>query len=77
MPDALATDSRHGYLSTMEIEATFVCVYCLQINEITIDGSGGIHQEYVEDCQVCCRPNNLKITIDEGLQEASIEAEQV
>jgi hypothetical protein len=60
----------------MEIEATFVCVYCLQVNEVVVDASGGLNQEYVEDCQVCCRPNRLLIVIDEDMKEASIEAAQ-
>lgn len=60
----------------MEIEATFVCVYCLEVNEVVVDASGGLNQEYVEDCQVCCRPNRLTIAIDEEMQEASIEATQ-
>ena len=62
--------------SSMEIEATFICVYCLQVNEIVVDGAGGLKQEYIEDCQVCCRPNNLIITVDEAMREASIDAEQ-
>ena len=61
---------------TMEIETTFVCVYCLQVNEIVVDGSGGLNQKYIEDCQVCCRPNQLTITIDEDMEEASVEAQQ-
>ena len=59
----------------MEIEASFVCVYCFQVNETAIDSSAGISQEYIEDCQVCCRPNLLKVTIDSSLEEAGIEAE--
>ena len=53
-----------------------MCVYCLQVNETVVDATAGLNQEYIEDCQVCCRPNNLVITIDEEMQEASIEAEQ-
>ena len=29
-----------------------------------VDGSAG-SQEYIEDCQVCCRPINLRITVNE------------
>jgi hypothetical protein len=59
----------------MEIEATFICLYCFQVNTTVVDASGGLRQEYVEDCQVCCRPNLLQVTIDPSLQEAMIEAE--
>ena len=74
---ALATNRGRFYLCRMEIEATFICVYCLQVNEIVVDGTGGVRQEYIEDCQVCCRPNNLIITVNEEMQEASIEPEQL
>ena len=72
----LATDIGCRYVIPMEIETTFVCSYCLQMNEVLVDATGGLHQEYVEDCQVCCRPNRLVITIDEAMQGARIEAEQ-
>lgn len=59
----------------MEIEATFVCLYCFQVNATVVDASEGLRQEYVEDCQVCCRPNLLRVTVDASLREAAIEAE--
>jgi len=59
----------------MEIEASFVCAYCFQINELVVDASGGEHQEYIEDCQVCCRPNDLHVSIDVEEQTAEILAE--
>lgn len=45
------------------------CPYCGERIELVIDGATGT-QEYIEDCQVCCRPINLRVTIDEegGLQ---------
>ena len=58
----------------MEIEATFVCAYCFQVNVTLVDASGGPDQEYTEDCQVCCRPNVLHVAIDPSLEEASVEA---
>ncbi|MEO0867734.1 MAG: CPXCG motif-containing cysteine-rich protein, partial [Cyanobacteria bacterium J06642_11] len=39
--------------------------YCGEPSTTFIDISGGLTQQYVEDCQVCCRPNILYITIDE------------
>ena len=59
----------------MEIEATFRCAYCFQMNSILVDASGGTNQKYVEDCQVCCRPNQLTISIDPGLDKADVQAE--
>ncbi len=64
-----------GKAKTMGLEASYVCAYCLQINEITVDPSAGAEQEYIEDCQVCCRPNKLRIVIDEELEEVDVSAE--
>jgi hypothetical protein len=60
----------------MEVETTFICAFCLQENEIVVDGSGGVYQEYIEDCQVCCHPNSLRVTIDVQGRTADVEAEQ-
>jgi hypothetical protein len=60
----------------MEIEATFICVYCFQVVETTVDASGGRSQEYIEDCEVCCRPNLLRVTVDPSMERADIEADQ-
>ncbi|MFQ5637923.1 MAG: CPXCG motif-containing cysteine-rich protein [bacterium] len=47
----------------MKDTAEILCPYCGQPNEIYIDFSGGQHQKYVEDCQVCCRPFELQVTL--------------
>jgi len=39
-----------------DTEAVVSCPYCGEPNEIGLDPGGGKQQEYVEDCQVCCRP---------------------
>ena len=52
------------------------CPYCGAINEITIDPSGGASQSYVEDCQVCCRPWEVSVTIDgDGAVEIEVLTE--
>ena len=43
------------------------CPYCGQPNEIYIDFSGGEHQSYVEDCQVCCQ--SWEIVVDLSFEE--------
>ena len=35
--------------------AIYDCPYCGEEVETTVDLSGG-DQEYIEDCQVCCKP---------------------
>jgi len=42
------------------------CPYCGEQIELEIDCTIS-HQEYIEDCQVCCQPINLRVTVsDEG-----------
>ena len=45
--------------------ATFYCAFCGEPNDIEVDPFVGRVQVYVEDCQVCCRPNVLRLTFDE------------
>ena len=60
----------------MLIEANFICAVCGEAITTSVDPSGGIRQSYVEDCQVCCRPNLLHIEIDpQDPTEARIDAE--
>lgn len=47
------------------MDSYFICAFCLEKNTIFVDPAGGESQRYVEDCQVCCRPNILSIYWDE------------
>src|SRR5215213_8100746 len=61
---------------TVETEATVLCPYCGEINEIGLDPGSGRHQEYVEDCQVCCRPWRVTVTyLPDGAADVLVEAE--
>ena len=40
-----------------------------------MDESAGRRQSYVEDCQVCCKPNVLQIEYDNSSGEFFITAE--
>jgi len=61
--------------SGMEIETFFLCASCFQENVIAVDPSAGTRQRFIEDCQVCCRPNALTIVVDldRGVAEAVAE----
>jgi len=39
------------------------CPYCGENIQLVVDCSIN-NQEYIEDCQVCCRPINIFISID-------------
>jgi hypothetical protein len=53
----------------------YICAGCGQWNQTTVDESAGSRQRYVEDCQVCCKPNVLRVSWDSGGGEFVIDAE--
>lgn len=59
----------------MELLANFYCAFCGEANTTFIDLSVGIYQRYTEDCQVCCRPNTLYITVDLDSLDAEINTD--
>ena len=52
----------------------FQCTYCGEINHIFVDPSQGKTQRYIEDCRVCCRPNDLAISYDRDNKEFIVQA---
>ena len=57
------------------MESGFQCAGCGEWNETTVDDSAGRAQSYVEDCQVCCKPNLLRVAFDSEIGEFVITAE--
>ena len=53
----------------------FQCAGCGEWNETQVDPAAGMRQRYVEDCQVCCKPNLLLVTWDTAAGEYTIAAE--
>ena len=62
-----------AYAFTME--SGFQCASCGEWNVTSVDESAGRRQSYVEDCQVCCKPNVLRVEYDNSSQEFFIAAE--
>ena len=52
----------------------YICDYCWEQIEITLDASGG-EADYVEDCQVCCRPLVLRVGVEDDEAWATAEPE--
>lgn len=51
------------------------CPYCGEWIEIAIDTSVD-QQQYIEDCQVCCRPITISVSVDEeGQAQAHARSE--
>ena len=42
------------------------CPYCGESIDLGVDQAGGGVQEYVEDCQVCCRPISVLVHCAQG-----------
>ncbi|WP_269620730.1 CPXCG motif-containing cysteine-rich protein [Zhongshania sp. BJYM1] len=40
------------------------CPYCGEAIELLVDASAGDDQ-YIEDCEVCCRPMSIVLSFDE------------
>lgn len=51
------------------------CPYCAEPLTLAIDLSAG-EQSYVEDCQVCCQPMVVEVTLDEAGQLREVRAQR-
>jgi hypothetical protein len=49
---------------TADSEALVVCPHCGATSEVGLDPGSGALQQYVEDCEVCCRP--WRVTVRYG-----------
>ena len=57
------------------METGFQCAGCGEWNQTAVDESAGHNQSYVEDGQVCYKPNLLRVQYDTGEHEFVITAE--
>ncbi|GAC1406400.1 MAG: hypothetical protein NVSMB56_20270 [Pyrinomonadaceae bacterium] len=57
----------------METEYTFECPYCWQTITMLLDMSVR-QQEYIEDCEICCRPILIAYESD-GVEITSFDAQ--
>lgn len=53
-------------------ESTISCPYCGELITLLVDASVE-DQQYIEDCQVCCRPMNIRVIVSAN-GECQIEA---
>jgi hypothetical protein len=57
-----------------DVTAWAACPYCGSDLELAVDPGGGAVQQYIEDCEVCCRPLQLTVRWD-AAGTAHLEAE--
>lgn len=56
------------------MDTGFQCAGCGEWNSTTVDESAGRRQTYIEDCQVCCKANLLRIEYDASIEGYFIRA---
>ena len=54
--------------------AIIQCPYCGESIEILVDASAGA-QRYIEDCQVCCRPISIAVSVEDDQWQVHASAE--
>ena len=59
----------------MDETAEYICPSCGESIQVVVDPSAGSEQSYIEDCPVCCNPNQLTVYIDrDGFAEVRAES---
>lgn len=43
----------------------YTCPHCGEAVDTDPDPGGGLSQDYIEDCPVCCRPNRITASYSE------------
>lgn len=73
--DEQPEDDASGAEQARDTEAGVTCPHCGASVSITLDPAGGQVQEYVEDCEVCCRPWNVQVWYDAtGAADVQLES---
>ena len=54
--------------------AQTTCPHCGETVAVALDPGGGTRQEYIEDCEVCCRPWRVQVLYD-GFGVATVTLE--
>jgi hypothetical protein len=85
VPDPEAIDALYGLEPVLEpgmerpsgseptVLVSVDCPYCGESFGTVIDLSAG-SSSYIEDCQVCCQPIELRVTVDEDGNLRDVEA---
>jgi hypothetical protein len=61
----------------VDMSVWVTCPYCGEETELLVDPGGEAVQQYVEDCEICCRPWHLTVSWDEtGTAHADVRTEE-
>jgi hypothetical protein len=53
--------------------AAYICPHCGERVDTEPDPGGGLLQEYIEDCAVCCRSNRIVATFSANDDTYAVE----
>ena len=67
---------KKAHPSTSAGTSSYNCPACFEVVDTFPDPGGGLSQEYVEDCSVCCRPNVIHAVWDEEAGGFTVHAER-
>ena len=73
-PQKKTRKKRRKARTSVHQEAVYICDSCGEEIVVPVDISAGAHQDYVEDCPVCCHPMTLHVAIDPD-GEAHVEGQ--
>ncbi len=48
----------------IEQDYSFSCPYCGVELSVRLDASGGRRQQFVQDCETCCKPIQIEVRFD-------------
>jgi hypothetical protein len=63
--DRFDFEEETGPESVLDETAEAECPYCGETIELILDAGGGRSQDYIEDCEVCCRPWRVMVEYDD------------
>jgi uncharacterized Zn finger protein len=63
--DAFDFDDEESSDGVLDETIDAECPYCGETVELILDAGGGRSQDYVEDCEVCCRPWRVRLEFDD------------
>ena len=61
----------------MDDEADYICNSCGEEIVVPVDLSAGSSQRYIEDCPVCCNPNEIFVEVGEDEGDIRISSRSI
>ena len=63
-------------MAEIENVQEFGCPYCMAMNSVAIEPAQGKRQRFVTDCENCCRPILVRVTVEaDGYVDLTVQQE--